>query len=71
MDYSRRTPHDTGEHGTGKHRVARSADARSASKYPYRWKKQITDGGGMAVAADDQVVSMSEYKALQMRIRKL
>ena len=37
----------------------------------YRWKRQMTDGGETAVAADDQVVSMAEFRSLQKKVRQL
>ena len=37
----------------------------------FRWRKLMSDGGKVAVQADDQVVSASESKALKKRIRDL
>jgi len=37
----------------------------------YRWKRQMTDGGEAAVAADDQVISMAEFRSLQKKVRQL
>ena len=35
----------------------------------FRWRKLMSDGGKVAVQADDKVVSISESKALKKRIR--
>lgn len=51
-----------------------SVTARKNGIYPnllYRWKRQMADGGEMAVAADDQVVSMAEYRAAMKKIQQL
>jgi transposase len=37
----------------------------------FRWRKLMSDGGKVAVQADDKVVSISESKALKKRIRDL
>ncbi len=37
----------------------------------FRWKKLMSDGGKVAVQADDNAVSISEPKALKKRIRDL
>jgi transposase len=37
----------------------------------FRWRKLMSDGGKVAVKADDKVVSVSEAKALKKRIRDL
>ena len=51
-----------------------SAVARRNGVYPnllFRWKKQMTDGGETAISADDQVVSMAEFRALQKKVQQL
>ena len=48
--------------------------ARRNGVYPnllYRWKRQMTDGGKTAIEADDQVVSMAEFKAMQKKVQQL
>ena len=37
----------------------------------FRWRKLMSEGGKKAVAADDQVVSASEVRALKKQIREL
>ena len=37
----------------------------------YRWRKQMSDGGKMAIEANDKLVSVAEVKALKKRIRQL
>ncbi len=37
----------------------------------FRWRKLMSDGGKVAVQADDKVVSICESKALKNRIRDL
>lgn len=37
----------------------------------FRWRKLMSEGGKRAVAADDQVVSASEVRALKKQIREL
>lgn len=37
----------------------------------YKWRKLMLEGGTTAVEADEQVVGMSEVKALKKRIREL
>lgn len=37
----------------------------------FRWRKLMSDGGKVAIQADDQVVSVAEAKALKKRIRDL
>lgn len=37
----------------------------------YKWRRLMLEGGNTAVAADEQVVSMSEVKALYKRINEL
>lgn len=37
----------------------------------FRWRKLMSDGGKVAIQADDQVVSAAEAKALKKRIRDL
>ena len=51
-----------------------SITARKYGVFPnllYRWRRQMSDGGKTAVAADNEVVSMSDYKALQKKVRQL
>ena len=37
----------------------------------FRWRKLMREGGKVAVQADDQVVSVSETRALKKRVREL
>ena len=37
----------------------------------FKWRKLMTDGGKVAIDADDQVVSLSEAKAMKKQIREL
>ena len=37
----------------------------------FRWRKLMSDGGKVAVQADEQVVSVSEAKSLKKRVREL
>ena len=37
----------------------------------FRWRKLMSEGGKVAVQADDQVVSASETRALKKRVREL
>jgi transposase len=37
----------------------------------YRWRQLMSEGGKVAVQADDQVVSVSENRALKKRVREL
>ena len=37
----------------------------------FRWRKLMSDGGKVAVQADEQVVSASEAKSLKKRVREL
>ena len=37
----------------------------------FRWRKLMSEGGKVAVQADDQVVSASEARALKKRVREL
>jgi len=37
----------------------------------YRWRQLMSDGGKVAIQADDQVVSVSENRALKKRVREL
>ena len=37
----------------------------------YRWRQLMSEGGKVAVQADDQVVSVSESRALKKRVREL
>ncbi|AAS95198.1 ISDvu2, transposase OrfA [Nitratidesulfovibrio vulgaris str. Hildenborough] len=37
----------------------------------FRWRKLMSDGGKVAIQADDRVVSVAEAKALKKRIRDL
>jgi transposase len=37
----------------------------------FRWRKLMSDGGKVAVLADEQVVSASEAKSLKKRVREL
>jgi len=37
----------------------------------YRWRQLMSEGGKVAVQADDQVVSASENRALKKRVREL
>lgn len=37
----------------------------------YKWRKLMLEGGSVAVEADEQVVSVSEVKALKKRIKEL
>ena len=37
----------------------------------FRWRKLMSDGGKVAVQADDQVVGAGEVRALKKRIRDL
>ena len=37
----------------------------------FRWRKLMSDGGKVAVQADDQVVGVGEVRALKKRIRDL
>jgi transposase len=37
----------------------------------YRWRQLVSEGGKVAVQADDQVVSVSETRALKKRVREL
>ena len=37
----------------------------------FRWRKLMSEGGKVAVQADDQVVSVSENRALKKRVREL
>lgn len=51
-----------------------SAVARRNGIYPnllFRWKRQMTDGGVVAISTDDQVVSMAEFRALQKKVQQL
>lgn len=51
-----------------------SVTARKYGIYPnllYRWKRQMTDGGEVAVEANDHVVSMTEFRSLQKKVRQL
>lgn len=49
--------------------VARKHDI--APNQLFRWRKLISEGGKVAVQADDQVVSASEARALKKRVREL
>ena len=42
-----------------------------ASNQLFRWSKLMSEGGKVAVQADDQVVSASETRALKKRVREL
>ena len=42
-----------------------------ATNLLFRWRKLMSEGGKKAVAADDQVVSASEVRALKKQIREL
>jgi len=37
----------------------------------FRWRKLMSEGGKVAVQADEQVVSVSEAKSLKKRVREL
>jgi transposase len=37
----------------------------------FRWRKLMSDGGKVAVQADDQVIGAGEIRALQTRVRDL
>ena len=37
----------------------------------FHWRKLMSEGGKVAVRADDQVVSASEHRALKKRVREL
>lgn len=37
----------------------------------FRWRKLMSEGGKLAVQADDEVVSASETRALKKRVREL
>ena len=37
----------------------------------FRWRKPMSEGGKVAVQADDQVVSASENRTLKKRVREL
>jgi transposase len=42
-----------------------------AANLLYRWRRLMTEGGTIAVQADDDVVALSEIKHLQSQIREL
>lgn len=42
-----------------------------AANLLYRWRRRMTEGGTIAVQADDDVVAASEIKRLQSQVREL
>jgi len=42
-----------------------------APNRPFRWRKLMSEGGKVAVQADDEMVSASENRALKKRVREL
>ena len=55
--------------GNSVSRVARHHGVTPAQLY--RWRKLMLEGGAVAVASDDPVVSMSEVVALKKRVAEL